>query len=354
MMKIETYVPVIIPTLNRFEHFQRCLLSLQKNTLAKYTEVYISVDYPPCDKYIDGWLQIKRFLEDGINGFQKINIFYQEENLGEHDNFLFLISKVSQKYDVWISSEDDNEFSGNFLLYMNQAVEYMRNDASIYSVCGHLSFSNSNIIDMITDRNYTCFKIQTLDAWGHAFLLSRGNHARNEISFDYLEKIIIDRKKRNKLKRHSRDLYRYCVFGVLGKVDAMLSKDKSKIIPMDITTGIYMIMNDLYQLQPVVSKVRNWGNDGSGLHCGVDATIQEQVIDEETDFELNVLPLHLYQAEIKEAEKCHVEPWNWQYLLACILNVVYCLFGKKVASICYDEAFELYRFIKGVKNGKDA
>lgn len=134
----------------------------------------------------------------------------------------------------------------------------------------------------------------------------------------------------------------------------MLSKDKSQIIAMDITCSIYLIMNDMYQLQPVVSKVRNWGNDGSGLHCGVDISIQEQIIDQAVDLELNVLPLQLFQSEIGKSQKGQVKRWDWQYILACILSVIYRVFGKNIASICYDKAFELYRFIKGVKNGKDA
>ena len=40
------YAPVLIPTLCRADHFIRCLESLKKNTWAKYTEVYVAVDYP--------------------------------------------------------------------------------------------------------------------------------------------------------------------------------------------------------------------------------------------------------------------------------------------------------------------
>ena len=47
--------PVIIGTLNRFEHFHDCLESLEKCTMADETDVYVALDYPPSEKYVEGW-----------------------------------------------------------------------------------------------------------------------------------------------------------------------------------------------------------------------------------------------------------------------------------------------------------
>lgn len=352
MSKIKNCIPVIIPTLNRVEHLKRCIGSLQKCVLADKTEIYISVDYPPSEKYVDGWMKIKQFLQNGVDGFKRVNVFYQEDNLGAHDNFVYLTNKVSTKYDVWISSEDDNEFSPNYLTYINQAVEYMKSDDSIYSVCGHLSFSDQKVLDAISADGYNCFRIQTLDAWGHAYLAERRERFREEICFDYLKNILLDKTKRNKLKKQSRDLYRYCVFGMLGKIDSMLSKDKSEIVTMDITAGIYMIMNDMYQIQPVISKVRNWGNDGSGIHCGIDASIQKQTIDDKNEFELKLAPIEIYKEEIEKSILGRVKRWNSQYQIACFLNIVFCLCGKKMAGLCYDLIFAPYDFFRRVRSGK--
>lgn len=49
------YAPVIIPTLNRIEHLKRCIESLEKNTGADKTEVFVSLDFPPSDKYLQGY-----------------------------------------------------------------------------------------------------------------------------------------------------------------------------------------------------------------------------------------------------------------------------------------------------------
>ena len=116
-----TYYPVIIPTLNRYEHFKRCVESLARNTHADKTELVIGLDYPPSKKYEKGYKQIKEYLPS-INGFKKITIFGRRENYGVHRNFIALQNYAFEHYDAVISTEDDNEFSPCFLDYMNKAL----------------------------------------------------------------------------------------------------------------------------------------------------------------------------------------------------------------------------------------
>ena len=57
------YAPVVIPTLCRSTHFKRTVESLKRNGWAKYTDVYIGLDYPPAEKYEQGWKEICEYLE---------------------------------------------------------------------------------------------------------------------------------------------------------------------------------------------------------------------------------------------------------------------------------------------------
>ena len=66
-MEIKTYAPVLIPTLNRYEHFKRCLESLEKCTGAEHTEIFVALDYPPSEKYKEGWSKICKYLEEKNN-----------------------------------------------------------------------------------------------------------------------------------------------------------------------------------------------------------------------------------------------------------------------------------------------
>ena len=60
-MDIKIYAPVIILTLNRFEKFKKCLESLEACTGADKTDVYVSLDYPPSEKYVEGWKKIDSY-----------------------------------------------------------------------------------------------------------------------------------------------------------------------------------------------------------------------------------------------------------------------------------------------------
>ena len=69
--------PVLIPTLNRKEHLERCINSLLRNSMAKETEVYISIDFPPTEKYESGYNEVVEYLKREIDGFKKVNLFFQ-------------------------------------------------------------------------------------------------------------------------------------------------------------------------------------------------------------------------------------------------------------------------------------
>ena len=108
------YAPVIIPTCNRIEHLKKCINSLASNEFAKFTEIYISVDFPPSEKYEKGYNEVINYLKGGIGGFKEVFVYIQEKNLGPSENANFLANQI-KSYDRWIFTEDDNEFSSNFL-----------------------------------------------------------------------------------------------------------------------------------------------------------------------------------------------------------------------------------------------
>ncbi len=69
------YAAVIIPTLNRIDHLKRCVNSLLKNAEAQNTDLYISVDYPPADKYRVGYEEVKKYVKT-ISGFKNVYIYF--------------------------------------------------------------------------------------------------------------------------------------------------------------------------------------------------------------------------------------------------------------------------------------
>ena len=140
-MEIITYAPVLITTLNRYEHFVRCLESLERCTGSENTEVYVALDYPPSEKYKGGWVKISSYLseKEQSNNFKNLHVIRRDHNYGvgkKGGNEEVLIEDVMQKYDRYILTEDDNEFSPCFLQYMNKALTKFYEDDDIFLVCG--------------------------------------------------------------------------------------------------------------------------------------------------------------------------------------------------------------------------
>ena len=70
------FAPVLIPTLCRSKHFLRLMESLKRNTWAKYTDVYCGLDYPPSEKYRQGWQEICDYVDNGdFSCFAKFVVF---------------------------------------------------------------------------------------------------------------------------------------------------------------------------------------------------------------------------------------------------------------------------------------
>lgn len=251
---ISDYAPVIIPTLCRYEHFKRCLESLESCSLAEKTEVFVGLDYPPSDKYVEGWKKIDTYLsiKEKKNVFKKLMVFRRKTNCGvgsENSNDGLLFKYVMERYSNYIFTEDDNEFSPCFLEYMNWGLLKFKNDKTIYSICG---FSRMNL-PFLTNNVY---KLNTkFVAWGF------GSWADRWEEF-------------NKMRSRSA-LYEYLEGMPLCEMLFKNNKTASAIVTMlreHKFLGDCIVrtlpLEQRYCVYPKLSVVRNWGTDGSGVHGG--------------------------------------------------------------------------------------
>ena len=267
------YYPVIIPTLNRYEHFKECVESLAACTHAEKTELVIGLDYPPSEKYAEGWNKIKSFLPT-IKGFSKITVFEHDHNLGSFGNSSFLIKYISQKYDAWIETEDDNIFSPCFLDYMNKCLEKYKDNTSILAICGYM-----NPIAWKNSDAATVVRLQDMMAWG----LGRWRRTFDELDLNmpehYMKYVCSHRKILRKMRNNLRDLYQLIFW----------TKSKPSLdTKCDFTVTCYCIINNRYVISPKLSLVRNLGYDGTGVNCAALANnyLSTQQISKETIFTL--------------------------------------------------------------------
>lgn len=257
------YAPIIIPTLNRYEHLKRCIKSLQQNEWAKYTELYISVDYPTKESHWEGYRKIKEYLERGIDGFKKVNIFYQLTNMGGTDNSLFLLWKAFEVYDRCIATEDDNEFSPCFIEFMDKGLELFEDDPEILYLCGYAPkkrwrTEGENVLKLSSVQNL----------YGAALWKDKEMQFLQEANRKLFDSIGRNPYYIWKLYFYSRNMLWWYVHRYLCDPYEVLFNKEGELAPIDININIYCIIKNKYIITPVKSLSRNYGKDGSGEHCG--------------------------------------------------------------------------------------
>ena len=255
-----TYYPVIIPTLNRYQHFKECVESLALCTHADKTELVVGLDYPPSEKYEEGWKKIKDYIPT-IKGFAKVTVFEHDHNLGTSGNFGFLREYVSKDYDAWISTEDDNVFSPCFLDYMDKCLEKYRDDESVLIVCGCLEPGVNAILEQsLKKREGNIIKvIGNASAYGVGHWRHKDNNLRSVFPADIRHYIFNSRRNLIKLLKAP---------AKLNHIYFWIGNNPSLNRLCDFTQNAWMVLHNKINILPTVSLVRNIGNDGSGINCG--------------------------------------------------------------------------------------
>ena len=138
MTNIVQYAPIYIPTLCREKHFILGVESLKKNGWAKYTDVYIGLDYPAKESHWEGYRKICDYLENGdFSAFASFHVIKRTKNIGSLSNIDSTRDLLMEMYDRWIMAEDDIEFAPVFLEFMNKCLDYYENDPDVFAVNGY-------------------------------------------------------------------------------------------------------------------------------------------------------------------------------------------------------------------------
>lgn len=243
------FYPIIIPTLNRYSHFKACVESLAACTHASQTELIIGLDYPPSEKYVEGYKKIKDYIPT-INGFKKVECMERAQNYGSMRNSLELQDYALSKYDAYIYTEDDNVFSKAFLDFVDKGLEKYKDNPDVIAVCGYsYPVDWETKCTAVLEHNY-------FPAWGYGEWGNCRKKLLESLTSQFIEESIKNKKSFSNLKKSPKN-----------KIMTVFNFNQKEITCMDITRSIYMTVKDKYVLMPTVSLVKNTGWDGSGEHC---------------------------------------------------------------------------------------
>lgn len=339
------YAPMIMPTLCRDKHFIRAIESLKVNTWAKFTTVYVAVDYPKSEKHWDGYKKICKYLEEGdFSAFKEFIIIKREFNYGASKNTASLRDNIISRFDRWIYAEDDIEFAPVFLEYMDKCLNLYETDPVVVAVNGYaypVNWRSNNYMSVILQSS-------TFSAWGTGYwrdkYLLMANSINNGLLKTSFDAALRDGRIRQMIKGRKYDYLFYILAG---------GNERRMSSTCDMSYGVYLTLNHKYVVTPVLSKTRNHGFDGSGLTCrnvinstnlnSLSYDYENQPIDESLTFE--VIP--------DESDECikknHILLDDFlavpkkEKIVSDILLPIYRIFGPK-------KYVNIYKLLKKLKD----
>ena len=250
------YAPVAITTLNRFNHFKECIESLNSCNWADKTDVFVALDYPPSDKYVEGHNAIKDYLEQATFCFNSLHVLIRHRNygLGSKGNMATLLSEeIWPYYDRVILSEDDNVFAKTFLQFMDIGLEKLENRNDIIQLGGFAIPSQWK-----NDGNELVMLNSNANGWGVGKLKKWNDELEKVDVLDYYHSILSSKERTKKILSGSKNDCGALAWNVMTGND----------VHNDTFISIYARDNDKYAVFPKVSQTKNKGSDGSGNSSG--------------------------------------------------------------------------------------
>ena len=117
------YAPIVVFAYNRIDELKLTITSLQKNILAKESILIVYSDAAKTDNNTSKVKEVRKYLSE-VEGFRSVSVIHREKNFGLARSVIEGSTEVLNKYAKIIVLEDDLITSENFLLYMNDALEF--------------------------------------------------------------------------------------------------------------------------------------------------------------------------------------------------------------------------------------
>lgn len=246
--------PIALFAYNRPKHLQQVLTALANNKEAEESLLYIYCDGAKVGASTETLEKIKevRQIANSENRFHKVIVTEQAKNKGLASSIMDGVTEVINKHDTAIVLEDDIVTSPFFLRYMNDGLNYYRDDVRVASIHAYTYPVEESLPETFFIRGADCWGWATWQrSWQHfnrdgAWLLSQLWNQKLGYIFDY------------------NGGFSY----TLMLEEQIRGINDSWAVRWHAST---FLQNKL-TLYPGLSLVQNIGNDSSGVHCGMNGS----------------------------------------------------------------------------------
>ncbi len=259
-----SFAPVLLFTYNRPSHTRQALESLMRNELCNETVLYIYSDGYKDNSDKNKVLKVRELIHS-IDGFKKIHINENTQNVGLAKNIINGVTKIVNEYEKVIVLEDDLIIAPHFLSFMNNALNKFEDEEKIGHVHG-FCFP----IDELPET----FLIKWTGSWGW------GTWKKAWQKFNPNGQELLYEINRRKLAKQ---------FDFDGKYPytRMLKRQvNGENNSWAIRWNASLFLNNMFSLNTGKSLIQNIGFDGSGVHSGSDEIYTTDLYEEELKIDI--------------------------------------------------------------------
>ena len=252
--------PIILFVYNRPWHTKKTLESLMKNELSNESTLYVYCDGPKDEVTDDELKQIiltqKILLEK--KWCRRVIINKSDKNLGLAASIISGVTDVINKHENIIVLEDDMVLSPYFLKFMNEALEYYKNNDKVWHISGwNYPISDEGLGDVFLWRVMNC----------------SGGWATWNDKWKYFEK---DSEKLIS-EFTFEDVYKFNLEGNYDFWNQILGNYRGRMNTWAIFWYSNIFVNNGLCVNSTKTFVSNIGFDGSGVHCGDEDKYESEI-----------------------------------------------------------------------------
>jgi hypothetical protein len=242
------FAPTGVSTYARLQHLQQTIAALQQNTLAKQSELFVFSDAPKVgdEKKVEA---VRNYLHT-IDGFKQVHIIERTENnriANNRDNIRMLL----ERFGKIIFLEEDVVTAPGFLRFMNDALDFYKDDPRIFSICGCCM-----PVHVAKSYPHDVYILPRYGGWGDGYWADRFMFDKYIKEEDY-RAFVYDRKLLKSFKAR-------CGSDFIPMIE---QEAKGMIDAGDVKTLFWQFKLGKYTVYPRKSLAVNVGLDSSGEHC---------------------------------------------------------------------------------------
>ncbi len=240
--------PVVLFVYNRPLHALKTLENLKANYLSDKSTLYIYADGPKKDASLNELTKIeetrKNIKKD--KWCKDVFIIESQGNKGLADSIVYGVTAVVNKHGKVIVLEDDLITSPYFLDYMNDALDFYKEEKNVMHISGYMCPVKTKLPPTFFYNTASCWGWAT---WKRAWVFFEPNA---QILKEKIEKAGLVRK--------------FNIEGTYGFMNQLERNVNGKIKTWAVKWYASIFLNDGLSLHPYPSLVNNIGHDGTGEH----------------------------------------------------------------------------------------